>query len=120
MTRFIRISALLLLAACGTGSSEPSDGSAPLLSIDAPLNNAIVSGQVSIDISAFDDFGVDKVEVFIDNVSLIVMFNPPFHTLWNTQSLANDSQHEIKVIAQDVAKNKTTRVVTVKVQNGVQ
>ncbi len=120
MARFAKISVLLLLAACGTGGSGPSDGSAPLLSIDAPLNNATVGGQVSIDISAFDDFGVDKVEVFIDNVSLIVMFTPPFHTLWNTQPLANDSQHVIKVVAQDVAKNTAQRSVTVTVHNGVQ
>jgi hypothetical protein len=119
MTRF-RVIPILLLAACGLDSGNPSDGSAPQVVIDAPLPNALVSGQVSIQVSAFDDFGVDKVEIVIDNNPAIVMFDPPYVTVWNTASVPDNSTHTILARAYDVAQNVGSRQITVTVDKGVQ
>ena len=54
----------LLLGGCGSlGGDDPSDGSAPQVRIDAPADMAIVHGTVNIDVTALDDFGVDRVRV---------------------------------------------------------
>ncbi len=113
------LAAGLALAAC-SGSTDPgSDGSAPQVRIDAPAANAIVAGQVAIDVTAVDDFGVDKVRVLIDGVLLTEMFTAPFHTIFNTQSVTNNSVHVIRVEALDVAKNLGSAQISVTVQNGV-
>ena len=116
-----RVSLMCLFLAAGClGNTDSSDGSSPLVSIDAPANNATVGGQVSIDITAVDDFGVDQVKLLIDGELKTTMFTAPFHYNWNTQPLVNNSQHVIRVEALDVAKNVGTRQITVTVQNGVQ
>jgi hypothetical protein len=121
MTRF-RVIPIVLLAACSLDSSNPSDGSAPIVVIDSPANGAVVSGQVSIQVSAVDDFGVDKVQILVDNVELAVLFTPPFQAVWNTAppQILNGSSHTILVRAFDVAQNVGTRQITVTVQKGTQ
>jgi|GEM_PF-2471279 len=119
MTR-LRVIPMLLLAACALDSGDPSDGAAPIVVIDAPLNNAVVSGQVAIQVSAVDDFGVDKVEIVIDNNPAIVLFDPPFVTTWNTASVPDLSTHTILARAYDAAQNVGTRQITVTVDKGVQ
>lgn len=112
----------LLLAACSLDSSNPSDGSPPLVAIDSPANGAVVSGQVAIQVSAVDDFGVDKVQIMIDNVELAVLFTAPFQAVWNTAppQILNGSTHTILVRAYDVAQNVGSRQITVTVQKGTQ
>lgn len=111
--------ALLTVSACSIGD-DPSDGSSPQISIDAPLPNATVGGQVSIDVTAVDDFGVDEVRILIDGTELIKLFTPPFHANWNTVQLTNNSSHVIRVEAEDVAGNVGIKSITVTVQNGPQ
>ena len=120
MTRIRVIPLLLLLAACALDSGNPSDGSAPIVVIDAPLNGAVVSNQVAIQVSAVDDFGVDKVEIVIDNNPAIVLFDPPYVHVWNTASVPDNSTHTILARAYDVAQNVGTRQITVTVQKGPQ
>ncbi len=119
MSRSMLLSAALLLSACSLGS-DASDGSSPLISIDAPLPNATVGGQVSIDMTVVDDFGVDEVRVLIDGVELAKLFTAPFHTNWNTIQIPNNSTHTIRVEAKDLAKNLGIKSITVTVQNGPQ
>lgn len=119
MHRIRLLAALLLLAACGVGTDN-SDGSAPLVGIDTPANNAVVGGQVPIQITALDDYGVDRVVVLVDNVQLAELFTPPFSTIWNTVTLQNNSQHVILARAYDVAGNMGSRQINVTVQNGPQ
>jgi len=105
--------ALAGLAACGSTDPNPSDGSAPIVAITAPVQGATVSGTVSIDVSAFDDFGVDKVRILIDGTLLIELYSAPFHANWNTSALADNSTHVIRVEALDVAQNISSQQITV-------
>lgn len=122
VTRFLLRAAMLGAAACGGGTAGPSDGSSPQVRIDAPVAGATVGGQVSIDVTAVDNFGVDKVRILIDGVLLnnAEIYTAPFHATWNTSSLADGSVHTIRVEALDVAKNIGTTSIQVTVQNGPQ
>jgi hypothetical protein len=111
---------VLALAACGSTDPNPSDGSAPIVAITAPVQGATVSGTVSIDVSAFDDFGVDKVRILIDSVLLTELYTAPFHANWNTSSLVDNSTHVIRVEALDVAQNIGTQQINVTVLRGPQ
>jgi large repetitive protein len=120
MTRARVIPMVLLLTACSLDSGNPSDGSAPIVVIDAPLNGAVVANQVAIQVTAVDDFGVDKVEIVIDNNPAIVLFDPPYVTTWNTASVPDNTTHTILARAYDVARNVGSRQITVTVDKGVQ
>ena len=110
---------LVVLAGCGGGSSGPSDGSSPQVRIDAPTAGATVGGQVSIDVTVTDDFGVDQVRILIDGTLLTTIYSAPYHVNWNTSGLTNGSSHVIRVEALDAAKNVGTSQISVTVQNGV-
>lgn len=98
--RRILFLASCLLAACALGS-ETTDGSSPQISIDAPLPNATVGGQVAIALTVTDDFGVDQVRILIDDIERAKLFTAPFGYIWNTVLLADNSPHVIKVEATD-------------------
>lgn len=108
----------LLSTGCAGGSTGTSDSSPPSISITAPQDGATVNGQVSIDVTAFDDYGVDKVRIFVDNTLLVEQYTAPFHAVWNTSSLADNSAHTIKVEAVDLSKNFSTKSIGVTVSRG--
>jgi len=116
----LTLGTLGLAAACSSGSSNPSDGSAPQIQITAPLAGATVGGQVSIDANVVDDFQVDVVRIYVDDVLKSTQFTPPFHYLWNTSSLPDNSTHTIKVDAMDLAKNLSFQTISVTVSRGTQ
>lgn len=114
------LAAVLALPGCSLGTGPATDGSAPQIIIVSPADGATVGGSVPIDLTVTDDFGVDKVSVFIDNALKVEMFSPPFRYVWNTQTLVSPSDHPIRVEALDLSQNKATRQINVTVQNGVQ
>ncbi|HEU5220244.1 MAG TPA: Ig-like domain-containing protein, partial [Gemmatimonadales bacterium] len=79
-----------------------------------------VGGSVAIDVTAVDDIGVDKVRFLVDGNLINELFTPPFHTIWNTQALTDNTTHIIRIEALDVAQNLGSQQITVTVQNGVQ
>jgi hypothetical protein len=107
-------------AACSSTSPNPSDGSAPQILITAPQPGATVGGQVSIDADVSDDFGVDVVRFYVDDALKSTQYTPPFHYLWNTSSLPDNTNHTIKVDAMDVAKNLSFQTINVTVSRGTQ
>lgn len=116
--RITLLCASLVLAACpGLNSGEPADGTRPIVQIAAPLPGATVSSTATIDINAFDDTGVDQVRVYIDATLLTTIFSAPFRTTFNTRLYLNNTQHVIRVEAEDVAKNVGSAQVTVTVFN---
>ncbi|HSB56092.1 MAG TPA: Ig-like domain-containing protein [Gemmatimonadales bacterium] len=112
---------LTLSLACGVGGgTSASDGTPPLISIDAPAPNAQVGGTVSIDATVVDDFGVDQVKILVDEVVIATLFTPPFHAAWNTAAAANNSAHVIRIEAKDLSGNTSTKSVGVTVVRGTQ
>lgn len=109
-----------LSLACGVGSTGPADTSGPEVVIDAPLNGAQVDRNVSIDVRAADDTGVDLVRISIDGVFLVDLFSPPYHTSWNSNSVPTNTNHTITAEARDLKGNPSSVTIAVHVVHEVQ
>jgi hypothetical protein len=118
ITNALLILGTLGLAAACSGTSGPSDGSSPQVQITAPLNQATVGGQVSFDADVTDNFGVDLVRFYVDGTLVSTQYSPPFHYVWNTAAVPDQSTHILKVDAMDVAKNLGLMSITVTVSRG--
>jgi len=89
-----------------------SDKTAPTVSITSPVNNASVTGTVSIQASASDNVGVSVVTFFVDNVSIGTKTTAPYTASWNTTGVASGN-HVIKVTAQDASGNISSASIQV-------
>ncbi len=105
----------LALASCL--NLPTTDTSMPQVHIDAPAAGAIVSGSVSILVTATDDFGLDRVTILIDGVVLKLMVTPPYAAAWNSQAAENSSSHIIRAEARDLSGNTSSHSISVTVDN---
>jgi len=73
----------------------------------APQDSSIVSGQVSLEASAFDSIGVQKVEFLVDGVlsDSGILSGANYTSTWNTAGLAEHSEHTISARASDLSGN---------------
>ena len=100
----------------GTGT----DITPPTTQITQPLNNATVSGTVTVTATASDNIGIASIVIFIDNAQAASGTASPLNYSWNTTTLSNGS-HTIYSVATDAAGNTgNSTVVTVTVNNSVQ
>jgi len=91
----------------------------PSVSIISPQNNSTVGGQVTIQVSATDDRGIQKVEFYIDNERKSTDLGSPYSWVWDTTSYS-EGQHTIKVIAYDTANNAAYDEIVVNVSKDIQ
>ena len=112
MKRFV-----ILIAVAGSAcfSNEEPDSSAPVVLITSPTATD-VHGSVTFSANVVDDFGVEEVEFFAGNVSLIKDRLPPYDVLWSTVSFP-DGPIQLRVIARDYAGNTSQAAKTVNVDN---
>ena len=96
-----------------------NDTIAPAVSLTAPVNNATVSGTVTITANASDNVGVVKVEFYQDGALLSAGNVTPYSYTWNTSTVANGS-HTLSTKAYDATGNVGQSAnVTVTVNNSV-
>jgi len=98
-----RINALKSLLAAIENAPD-TDTTAPLVSITSPSNNATISGIVSVSISASDNVGVSKVELYINGNLYASDSSSPFTFSWDTTKYAN-ATYTLKALAYDSAGN---------------
>jgi len=90
-----------------------SDTIPPAINITAPANGSKVSGNVSVYVSATDNIGVVRVELYVDSRLVATSSASPFATKWNTRREASGS-HTLQCKAYDAAGNSgTSALVTV-------
>lgn len=77
----------------------------PTISIIFPLNDSDVSGVVPIKTSAFDDFGIKRVQFYVDGVLKGTDSSAPHVYDWDTASIPNGKYH-IKTICVDTIDQK--------------
>ncbi len=95
------------------------DGTAPVVSIAAPLGASTVSGLVSVDVSASDNVGVSKVELLAGGALVATDTAAPYGFSWDSTGLANGMQ-SLQARAYDAAGNVAgSTVVSVNVANTV-
>jgi hypothetical protein len=87
--------------------SNLSDTTVPTISITSPANGGTVAGNVSVLVSAADNVGVVKVELYVDGQLKATSMSVPFTTKWNTKREARGA-HTLQCKAYDAAGNVGT------------
>jgi parallel beta-helix repeat protein len=87
----------------------------PMVSITSPAGGSTVSGTTTFNVSASDNVGVSKVEMYIDGTLVDTDFGP-YTFDWNTSSYANGS-HTLKAMAFNAAGNSSSQSISVTVSN---
>ncbi|SUZ48937.1 uncharacterized protein METZ01_LOCUS1791, partial [marine metagenome] len=94
------------------------DTTPPTGNIVYPPAAAVVSGNVTIEIDAFDNEKVEKVEIIIDGSFSVVDQSAPYEYVWNTTTYTEDMDHFISATVTDSSGNNTNLMpVTVFVDN---
>ena len=111
-----RANAYRALLAAGAPSL---DNTPPVTSIASPAAGSIVSGSVNVQVSASDNVGVTKIELYVDNVLADISSQVPLSFAWDTTGLAN-GLHTLHSLAYDSAGNTgASSDVSLDVENNV-
>ena len=115
----LRVSLVLVGGAvgCSVSTDLPPDNLAPQVTFSTPQDGATVGGGVSIDVSAFDNYSVERVRILIDGSLKGTFYTQPYHYLWSTFTLPNNSTHTIVAEAIDPSNNTGRSQITVSVFN---
>ena len=107
-----------------TVNNLAADTTAPTVAITAPTNSAptssvVISGTVSVSVSATDNVGVSKVEFYVNGILQNTDTASPYTFSWNTATLVNGS-YSLTAKAYDAAGNVgQSSAVSVTVNNPV-
>jgi Subtilase family/Bacterial Ig domain/Fervidolysin N-terminal prodomain len=103
-----------LVAAIGT-APEP-DITDPLVSIVSPEEGSTVSSSITVSVSATDNVGVERIELYIDGAFFGTSTTDPHNFYWNTNDFP-DGYYELSAIGYDTSGNIGSNSVTVYVHN---
>jgi hypothetical protein len=109
---------LLGVVGCFASTDLPPDNTPPQLSFSTPTNGAALSGTVNVEITAFDDTSVERVQLFIDGSLRATFYTRPYFHRWNVTGLPAGSSHTLRAEGIDGSENKGTVEITVTVQGG--
>lgn len=99
------------------GYVAPPDTVAPTVSLVAPLAGSSVSGITVVDVSASDDVGVVKVDLYVDGAFFVSATTTPYSFALDTSILQNGA-HALYAVASDAANNSgATTPISVTVAN---
>jgi len=113
-----RVDALAAVTAA-VGYTPPADTTAPTVAMTAPLDGSTVSGTVVVDVTADDNVGVARVDLYVDGVFFVSDTLTPYSFAWNTTTLP-DGSHALQAVASDAANNSAASApIAVTVANNV-
>jgi subtilisin family serine protease len=111
-----RINAYRAVAAAASNTPSP-DTTAPVASITSPTNGASVSAGISVAVSASDNVGVSRVDLYVDGVFYGSDTTAPYSFYWDTTQIGNGT-HTLAAVALDAAGNSgASASVSVSVNN---
>jgi hypothetical protein len=89
----------------------------PSVAITSPQHNTTVNGSLTVSVSAVDERGLDRVELYVDGALLSSDTVSPYTFAWDTYAYDN-SDHELIAVAYDTAgNNDRSSAITVTVAN---
>lgn len=90
----------------------------PTVSLTSPSDGAVVSGTITLQADASDDYAVNQVEFVVDGVSVGIDpgSSDGYWLNWNS-TVVSDGDHEISVVATDDALQTSSSSVVVSVDN---
>lgn len=112
-----RIDAAAAVQAVATATA--SDTSAPTVSVSNPTAGATVSGLVSVSVSATDNVGVTRTELWVNGSLVASDITAPYAYSWDSASV-QDGSATLTARAYDAAGNFASKAVSVTVANAVQ
>ncbi|OUV04194.1 MAG: hypothetical protein CBC40_05555 [bacterium TMED80] len=91
----------------------------PTAVITDPASGQTVSGDVLVETLVTDNLNIDKVEFYINSqIAFIDSIAPDYNYLWNTDSLPDDENYVISIIAYDEVGNEgPSTAITVNLDN---
>ena len=84
--------------------SNPMDTTPPTITILSPASGARIGTSVTVSVSAFDQVGVVRVELYVDGALIANSTSSPFTTRWNSRR-ARAGSHTLQCKAYDSAGN---------------
>ncbi|GMT96376.1 hypothetical protein KH5H1_04950 [Corallococcus caeni] len=84
-----------------------ADGVAPTVAITSPASGSTLEKSTTVAFTADDNFGVTKVELYVDGALAGTSTVAPFSLTWSTVGLTN-GPHSLTAVAYDLAGNTTT------------
>lgn len=99
-----------------TSDQPPLVDNPPVINEISPKDNSIVSFTTQVVVDVQDDFGVSKVEFYINNTLVYISTTTPYRYIWFTTSTLN-GLYNIKVIAYDTILQSTTAQISLYVNN---
>jgi archaellin len=111
---------MALLSACSDDDSDanPTDTDLPTVTVTGIQANATIWSTVNLTVAADDNEGVEKVELKVDNASVLTETEASFTYALNTVALElEDGQHTLTVIVTDAAGNEKKQDYTFTVLN---
>jgi thermitase len=116
-TGYGMVNAAAAVASAGATTPPPADTTPPTVAIASPTGGT-VSGIVPVSVSAADDVGVTRVELYVGGVLLAADTAAPWSFSWDTTKKANGT-YAVSAMAYDAAGHVTGSAdVTVTVANG--
>ena len=98
-------------------STPQPDTTPPATSMTSPANGSTLSGQTTVSVSATDNVGVTKVELYINGTLYLTDNTEPFNFFWDTTKYANGA-YDLFARAYDASGNiGQSNVITVYVNN---
>lgn len=92
------------------------DPTPPVVSITSPIDNTTVSGSVQVTMSATDNVGVTRVELYVDSALYATDTTAPYMITLDTTKLSNGN-HQLTAIAYDAANNSAHHSIFIQVNN---
>ena len=104
----ILIAAISSFVGCDKNPTGPeSDNQSPVISVEYPMNNAVVGDTITFNINATDNINISKVAFFIDNTLKIEDTEKPYEYFFNSSNMDIGSIHKFYAKAYDDAGNST-------------
>ena len=100
------------------GGGAPVDVTPPSVSFTAPTAGAVVSGVITVQVSATDNVGVSSVALSVDGVTMATDDGSPFSFLLDSAIVPNGS-HTFTATATDDTGNSSIASISVNVNNTV-
>lgn len=91
------------------------DTTAPQVSITNPAAGSLLNSNVTIEVTATDPAGIERVEMLIDDTPLATVTTGPYRAFWDAGA-ASAGNHQIKVRAYDVVGRMSETSQTVQTQ----
>ena len=83
---------------------SPPDTTEPSVSITSPEEGSVVSGLVTVCVSATDNVGIESVELYIDGMLFDTRTTAPYNFTWDTRDYP-EGNHELFAVACDTSGN---------------